>query len=91
MEEASYAKCVCVIKNGGGAHVSWYVYLQDIRHAVEFIDKPKAVELLSTEMAPITQPSRCVMEAAAGMNLGLKGEVQSWTYNSGMICMDVVL
>lgn len=82
---------VCVRKHGGNAHVSWYVYLQDVQHAVRFIDKPKAMELLSIEMAPITHPGRYAMEAVGGISLRLKGEIRSWTYNLGVICLEVVL
>lgn len=81
---------VCIRNHGRNAHFSWCVYLQDVWHAVQFIEKPKAMKLPSIEMAPITHPSRKVMEATGGMSLGLKGEIRSWTYNSGAICMGAV-
>ena len=49
------------------------------------------MELLSIEMAPITQPGRYAMEAVGGINLRLKGEIRRWTYNLGVICLEVVL
>lgn len=49
------------------------------------------MELLSIEMAPITHPGRYAMEAVGGISLRLKGEIRSWTYNLGVICLEVVL
>ena len=61
---------VCERKHGGNTSVSWCVYLCDVWHTVEFIDKPKALKSPSIGMAPITYPSKNVLEEASGWAWG---------------------
>lgn len=57
---------------------------------MEFIDSPKATQLPSTEVVPVTHPSGELMEAAREMNLVLKEEIRKWTYNLRGISIEMV-